>query len=187
VKDPTAFGPPEHWNITPEEAVAAYPCDEFSEAPYRSLTRAVDVDAPPALVFRWLCQLRAAPYSYDLIDNWGRRSPRELTPGLDQLALGQSLIVATVASFIPDVHLTGRATPAAERLFGLMALTYQINPRAAGSRLIGRLNVRPPHRLWDEARYGLLVWGDLIMMRKQLLTWKALAERDARRGVHVAA
>ena len=89
-----------------------------------------------------------------------------------------------MASFIPDVHLTGRATPAAERLFGLMALTYQINPRDAGSRLIGRLNVRPPHRLWDEARYGLLVWGDLIMMRKQLLIWKALAERDARRGVH---
>ena len=184
MKDPTSFGLPEHWNATRDEAVATYPCDEFSTPPYRALTRAVDVDAPPALVFRWLCQLRAAPYSYDLIDNWGRRSPRELTPGLDQLALGQSLIVATVASFIPGVHLTGRATPAAERVFGLMALTYQVNPRGAGSRLIGRLNVRPPHRVWDQARYALLVWGDLIMMRKQLLTWKALAERDARRGVH---
>ncbi len=185
MKDPTSFGLPEHWNTTPEEAVAAYPCDEFSEAPYQSLTRAVDVDAPPALVFRWLCQLRAAPYSYDLIDNWGRRSPRELTPGLDQLALGQSLIVATVASFVRDEHITGRATPAAERLFGLMALTYQVNPRGAGSRLIGRLNVRPPRRVWEQTRYALLVWGDLIMMRKQLLTFKALAERDARRGVHV--
>ena len=187
MKDPTSFGLPEHWNSTPREAVATYPCDEFSEAPYQSLTRAVDVDAPPALVFRWLCQLRAAPYSYDLIDNWGRRSPRELTPGLDQLAVGQFLLVATVASFVRDEHITGRATPAAARVFGLLALTYQINPRDAGSRLIGRLNVRPPHRVWDQARYALLAWGDLIMMRKQLLTFKALAERDARRGVHVPA
>src|SRR6187401_242092 len=112
--------------------------------PHQTAFRAIDVAAPAPLVWRWLCQLRAAPYSYDLIDNWGRRSPRELTPGLDQLAVGQSLIVATVASFIPDVHLTGRVTPAAERLFGLMALTYQVNPRGTGSRLIGRLNVRPP-------------------------------------------
>ena len=85
------------------------------------------------------------------------------------------------------MHITGRATPAAERLFGLQALTYQVNPRGAGSRLIGRLNVRPPRRVWEQARYALLVWGDLIMMRKQLLTFKALAERDARRGVHVPA
>jgi hypothetical protein len=187
VQDPTSFGLPEHWNTTPDEAVASYPCDEFSEAPYRSLTRAVDVDAPPALVFRWLCQLRAAPYSYDLIDNWGRRSPQELTPGLDQLAVGQFLLVATLASFARGEHITGRATPAARRVFGLMALTYQVTPRGAGSRLIGRLNVRPPRGIWGQTRYTLLAWGDAIMMRKQLLTFKALAERDARRGVHAAA
>ncbi|HSU34041.1 MAG TPA: hypothetical protein VLJ88_00130 [Propionibacteriaceae bacterium] len=187
MKDPTSFGLPEHWNTTHEEVEAVYPCDEFSEAPYRSLTRAVDVEAPPALVFRWLCQLRAAPYSYDLIDNWGRRSPRELTPGLDELAVGQFLLVATVASFVRDEHITGRSTPAASRLFGLMALTYQVNPRGAGSRLIGRLNVQPPRGVWAQTRYTLLAWGDVIMMRKQLLTFKALAERDARRGADVPA
>jgi len=187
VHDPTSFGLPEHWNTTPEEAVAAYTCDEFSEAPYRSLTRAADVDAPPALVFRWLCQLRPAPYSYDLIDNWGRRSPRELTPGLDELAVGQFLLVATVASFVRGEHITGRATPAASRVFGLMALTYQVHPRGAGSRLIGRLNVRPPRAVWGQTRYTMLAWSDLIMMRKQLLTFKVLAERDARRGLYVAA
>lgn len=185
VKVPASIGLPEHWNATPEEAAASYPCDEVSTEPYAGMTRAVDVAAPPSIVFRWLCQLRAAPYSYDVIDNRGRRSPRELTPGLDQLAVGQSLLVATITSFVRDEHITGRATPAAKRLFGLTALTYQVVRQGDGTRLVARLNVQIPHQAWEKVRCALLGWGDLIMMRKQLLTLKQLAERDAGRARHV--
>jgi hypothetical protein len=40
-------------------------------------------------------------------DNLGRRSPRELTPGLDQLQVGQRIMtIFHLASFEPDRHLS---------------------------------------------------------------------------------
>ena len=64
------------WGSTPEERARGYACDVCVAGPDHALFRAVDVDAPAAVVFRWLCQLRVAPYSYDWIDNGGRESPR---------------------------------------------------------------------------------------------------------------
>jgi hypothetical protein len=173
---------PERWGATPAEADAAYPCDELAEGPYLSLTRAIDVDVPPAVTFRWLCQLRAAPYSYDWLDNGGRRSPRELTPGLERLEAGQEFLIGTITSFARDQHITGRTTPGAERLFGVIAVTYQVKARGECSRLVVRLVVHPPTQLWEKARYTFLAWGDLIMMRKQLRTLKELAEQHVTRG-----
>ncbi len=141
--------------------------------------RAVDVAAPQAVTFRWLCQMRAAPYSYDKLDNLGRRSPQELAPGLEQLEIGQR--VATIfrlVDFEPGESLTilhrGRA-------FGEVACTYWAKRvDAENSRIVVKL-------LWKPARGPvlgsferlLLPPGDLVMMRRQLLNLKQLAERTA--------
>jgi len=55
-----------------------------------------------------------------------------------------------------------------------VAVTYAIRPEGAGSRLHVRVLFGGPRFL---AR--LLALGDLVMMRRQLLTLKSLAEREA--------
>ena len=165
------------WGSTDAERAAAYPCDRWLADPDDSLWRAIDVAAPPAVVFRWLCQLRAAPYSYDWIDNLGRRSPRELTPGLDELETGQRVMtIFRLVDFEPGRHITlllERGT----RVFGDLAVTYQVTPTDRGSRLVAKLVVRRP-RGPGRLLARLLPAGDLVMMKKQLRTLKALAERD---------
>jgi hypothetical protein len=143
----------------------------------------VTVSAPVPVAYRWLCQLRVAPYSYDLIDNLGRRSPRTLTPGLDDLEIGQR--VATIfrlVEFAPDEHLTLRHCGP---VFGDVVISYRVRAQADGStRLVAKLLVRYPRRrrLVGFALHRLLPAGDLVMMRRQLLNLKRLAEATAQAG-----
>jgi hypothetical protein len=165
------------WGSTPAERAMPLPCDRFLDAPEHVLHRALDVEAPVDVTFRWLCQLRAAPYSYDWIDNFGRTSPRVLTPGLENLAVGQTVMTLfELVEFEVGRHLTA-VLRRRGWTFGDIAATYAVFPRATGSsRILVRLLLRYPSGVlgWVE-RWGL-PWGDLVMMRKQLYTLAALAE-----------
>lgn len=164
------------WGSTAAERSRAYACDQALPDADDEYFRAVDVDAAPAVLFRWLCQLRVAPYSYDWIDNRGRTSPRALTPGLEALVVGQRVMtIFTLTDFAVDEQLTVRMTRA-NRLFGDVAVTYAVQPRdAGGARLVAKLRVKHGRSLFSWARWLLLV-GDFVMMRKQLLTLKRYAE-----------
>jgi hypothetical protein len=94
------------WGTATEERQRPFPCDDllpdFNDAYFRGVT----VAAAPPIVFRWLCQLRVAAYSYDRISHFGLQSPRELTPGLEDLAVGQPVMrVFELADFERDRHL----------------------------------------------------------------------------------
>jgi hypothetical protein len=171
------------WGSTPAERERLFPCDRHLDGVSDALFRAVDVDAPPAAVFRWLCQLKAAPYSYDWIDNFGRQSPTTLTPGLDVLEVGQRMMTTfELVEFERDRHLTLLLkTSVGGRLFGGLAVSYVVVPRgASGSRLIVKLLVQYPAGPIGWALRGITPWADLVMMRKQLLTLKGLAEAPCR-------
>jgi hypothetical protein len=166
------------WGTTAQERSLPFPCDAHLPDAEDAYFRAVDVAAPAGVIFRWLCQLRAAPYSYDWIDNLGRRSPRTLTPGLERLEVGQRVMtIFELVEFERDKQLTLRMRRG-WRVFGDVAVTYLIESRATTScRLIAKVLVRHPrgfpaqrfNRMW-------LPWGDLLMMRRQLLNLGSLAE-----------
>jgi hypothetical protein len=143
------------------------------------LTRAIGVTAPPELTWRWLCQIAVAPYSYDWIDNRGRRSPDTLTASADHLRVGQTMaVVFRLTSFEDGHQWTAVTSPRGRRLFGEVAMTYAAEPATGGSRIVCRLAVAARGPV-GRARAHALAWGDLVMMRRQLLNLKALAERDS--------
>jgi hypothetical protein len=155
------------WGASPAERTTPLPCDELLAHPAVRADRAITIHAPPAMVFAWLCQLKVAPYSYDALDNFGRRSPRARDPELVRLQAGQRFMTLfRLQSFTDGEQITLRSTG--------VAVTYRVRPEGTGSRLHARVVFGGPRLI---AR--LIAVGDLVMMRKQLLTLKSLAERDA--------
>jgi hypothetical protein len=164
----------ETWGSTSEERAQDFPCQRFLAAPYQACFRAVDVAAPVALTFRWLCQMRVAPYSYDWLDNFGRESPRQRDPDNERLREGQRWMrVFRLVDFKRGEHLT--LVIDGTQAFGNVAVTYAVRPTPLGSRVVVKLLFRAA---WYSPQRWLLPFGDLVMMRKQLLTLKALAELE---------
>lgn len=174
-------GLPERWGVREEETRDAWPCDAWAAEASEAWYRGVDVAAPVGVTFRWLCQLRAAPYSYDWIDNGGRTSPRHLTPGLERLEVGQRVMrIFRLVGFEAAEHVTVATAPGAgQRLFGHVVVTYRVRRAPGGCRLVAKLRVGPGRGWLGAVVLRLLAWGDLVMMRRQLLTLRSLAERDA--------
>lgn len=170
------------WGVEPAETALAFPCDQLPEKFDAEYYRGVTVHASPATTFRWLCQLRAAPYAYDWLDNWGRRSPRQLIPGLENLKNGQTVMtIFNLIDFETDHHLTCRIKPrtSPSRLFGDVMVSYLIVPRSDGEcRLLAKLRVSYPPGAMGRMMRVVLPAGDLVMMRRQLLNLKGFAEQE---------
>ncbi|MET9134670.1 hypothetical protein [Streptomyces antibioticus] len=175
------------WGTTSAEQSASYPCDQLVTARSEGWTRAVDVAAPPGLVFRWVRQLTVAPYSYDWIDFRGRKSPHALLPAMPDLSVGQPFLVFEIASFRTGEHITGLLPEAFARRHGQMAVSYTVRPHGEGSRLVVKVVAEAGGTVGRRLRRRLLACGDLVMMRKQLLTLEKLAEGVAGPEANAAA
>ena len=138
------------------------------------LIRARPVDAPADHLFRWLTQMRVAPYSYDWIDNAGKPSPEFLIEDADPLEVGQEVAkVFKLVSFETDRSLTMLTRGP---VFGTTVITYLTEPvTETTSRLFGRLLIRYNRNPLGAALSLVLPAGDLVMMRRQMLNFARLA------------
>lgn len=82
------------WGATDEEVRRPFPGADLIPGARRSATMAVTIDAPPSRVWPWLVQMgidRAGWYSWDRLDNFGRRSAHEIHPEWQRIAVGDRM------------------------------------------------------------------------------------------------
>ena len=162
----------DRWGVRDAEVRQHYACDDVVPVPTLEAWRGVTVHAGPEVVWARVRQVRLAPYSYDLVDNLGRRSPRALRD-VPEPRTGDPFTRA----FGRDQGRVVRVDPGRELTAEIMGahMSYAVVPDAQGTRLLLKVVART--RRWVAP---LLSVGDLVMARKQLLTLKALAEADQR-------
>ena len=169
------------WGTESHERLLNFPCDHLIKSFDGVYHRGITIMAHPEIIFRWLCQMRIAPYSYDWIDNSGHKSPRDWTPETDDLSIGQEVMkIFKLVHFEHNKDLTIRINrnTSAYRIFGDVAMSYIIVPVSAGGcRLLVKFVCQYPRGIMGLLMRLMLPWGDLIMMRRQLLNFKQLSEK----------
>ncbi|NYJ76126.1 SRPBCC family protein [Allobranchiibius huperziae] len=154
--------------MTATEVARPFPCDAEVPDPVLRAWRGVTVDAPVERVWPWIGQIRLAPYSYDWIDNAGRRSPDRLSD-LPPPVVGDPFTAVAgrpqgrVLSVANGEQLTAQIMGA--------VMSYALVPVDGSTRLLLKV-VMARGRLIAP----LVSVGDLVMARRQLLNLKRLAE-----------
>lgn len=162
------------YGTTFQERSLDFPCDSVIHPVNDIYHRGITIESSPEIIFRWLCQLRVGMYVL------GRSDSPRLAPDFDALAVGQSVMdFFELVSFEHNRHLTIRTKPGTpeSKIYGDVAVSYVIIPEnEQRCRLLVRTRIRYPGILGILLRFAL-PWGDLVMMRRQLLNFKKLSEQ----------
>jgi hypothetical protein len=174
------------WGSTDAEVDQALPGDEIVAVPSFAATRAVTIDAGPEAIWPWVVQLgfnRAGWYSYDLLDNLGRKSAVTINESLQNVQVGDLVPLGPGGGlYVKDLEV-GRWLLWGDEA-GYTTWLWMLQPAGSDTtRLLTRVRT---HYRWTHPAilFSLLLVEpfDFPMMRKCLLGIKQRAETVLRTG-----
>jgi hypothetical protein len=80
--------------------------DEIVGKPSFNATRAVTINAPAKNIYPWIVQMgvsRAGWYSYDLLDNLGRRSAESILPEHQNIQVGDLIPISPDGRHVGEI------------------------------------------------------------------------------------
>ena len=177
----------QYWGATPQEIQSSVIGDDLCHDATLIATRSITISAPPQDVFPWIRQMgfgRAGWYSYDWLDNLGRKSATSIHDEWQSVVAGDKIpsgpisftaaIVDAPRHFVLEIQSIDKKSP---RLH--FTLAYELRDDPQGTRLVTRMRSRIRLPLGSLIEKLILGPGDGIMLRRQLLTIEKNASNNS--------
>ena len=168
----------QYWGATTEEIHGSIIGDNLCRDATLIATRSITISAPPKDVFPWIRQMgfgRAGWYSYDWIDNLGRKSATKVHEEWQSVESGDKIpsgpisftaaIVEAPRHFVLEIKSLGKKSPKLH-----FTLAYELREDPQGTRLVTRMRSHIKLPFGSLFERFILGPGDGIMLRRQLLT-----------------
>ena len=114
----------QYWGATPQEIQSSVIGDDLCRDATLIATRSITISAPPQDVFPWIRQMgfgRAGWYSYDWLDNLGRKSATSIHDEWQSVVAGNKIpsgpisftaaIVEAPRHFVLEIQSIGKRSP----------------------------------------------------------------------------
>ena len=170
----------QYWGATAEEINSTVVGDDLCSDATVVATRSITIGAAPQEVFPWIRQMgfgRAGWYSYDWLDNLGRKSATTIHDEWQSVEAGDKIpsgpisftaaIVDAPRHFVLEIQSLGKKSPKLH-----FTLAYELRDNPQGTRLVTRMRSRINLPLGSLFEKLILGPGDGIMLRRQLLNIK---------------
>ena len=170
----------QYWGATAEEINSSVVGDDLCSDATVVATRSITIGAAPQEVFPWIRQMgfgRAGWYSYDWLDNLGRKSASTIHDEWQSVEAGDKIpsgpisfiaaIVDAPRHFVLEIKSSGNKCPKMH-----FTLAYELRDDPQGTRLVTRMRSRINLPLGSLFEKLILAPGDGIMLRRQLLNIK---------------
>lgn len=154
---------------------------DISETECRELIRHIEIRAGAPDIYVWLKQLRIAPYSFDFLDNRGRKSPEYIIENLSPLKINSHFLLAFhIYGFEENKYIAGRfcvpINPPVNRYINEMFIEYRIQELGEYSRLWFKDKGWYYNNMVSKGFFRVFSLVNLIMTKRQLSKIRKLSE-----------